>query len=261
MKYEHKLICDLNEKWNVVALFVSFAGYLWLRTGSRPTVGSSRIRSWGSCRSATAKDTLLCCPPLQPSNTYVSDHAGLQKTSCDVDQSLWRQIHDHDVSIRHLTDVYLFFLYKTFSDVHKFSVQFHGPLTIECQTYCTTVQGLIQDQTHIQQFYSLPTVRRAEHVSSVTPQDSSWYNERYLFKVHSISFTRLYITVKLTIQCISILIYQDWSSSLLPGSGYLFNHWECEQGSNGRRAMWVLPSIRQPIADSLLELSQSKLNQ
>lgn len=238
------------KRCGLVCQFCGWVGYLWLRTGSRPTVGSSRIRSWGSCRSATAKDTLLCCPPLQPSNTYVSDHAGLQKTSCDVNQSLWRKIHahdEHDVSIRHLRDVYLFFLYKRFSDVHTFSVQFHGPLTIECQTYCTTVQGLIQDQTpetYIQQFYSLPTVRRAEHVSSVTPQDSSWYNVRYLFKVDSISFTRLYITVKLTIQCISILIYQDWSSSLLPGSRYLCNHWECGQGSNGRRVMWVLASIR-----------------
>lgn len=38
---------------------------LSLSTGSRPTVGSSRISSSGLCTIAAANDTLLCCPPLQ----------------------------------------------------------------------------------------------------------------------------------------------------------------------------------------------------
>lgn len=39
--------------------------YLARNTGSSPTVGSSNMRSSGSCTNAAAKDTLLCCPPLQ----------------------------------------------------------------------------------------------------------------------------------------------------------------------------------------------------
>ena len=39
--------------------------YLALRSGSTPTVGSSRIRRGGSCNRATANETLLFCPPLK----------------------------------------------------------------------------------------------------------------------------------------------------------------------------------------------------
>ena len=38
--------------------------YFDLSRGSTPTVGSSRMRSGGSCNIATANDTLLCWPPL-----------------------------------------------------------------------------------------------------------------------------------------------------------------------------------------------------
>ena len=38
---------------------------LFLRTGSTPTVGSSRMNRSGSWKSATAKETRRCCPPLR----------------------------------------------------------------------------------------------------------------------------------------------------------------------------------------------------
>lgn len=41
------------------------ATHLCRKRGSTPTVGSSRIKSSGSCIRATAKDTRRCWPPLQ----------------------------------------------------------------------------------------------------------------------------------------------------------------------------------------------------
>lgn len=38
--------------------------HLWRSSGSTPTVGSSKIKSSGSCMSATANETLRCWPPL-----------------------------------------------------------------------------------------------------------------------------------------------------------------------------------------------------
>lgn len=59
-----KLITIISSLFSLL----SFPTYLCLRSGSTPTVGSSRMRSSGSCISATAKDTRLCCPPLHQQN-------------------------------------------------------------------------------------------------------------------------------------------------------------------------------------------------
>ena len=48
---------------DLIACFLVMVKVSYLSKGSTPTVGSSRIKSSGSCNKAVAKLALLCCPP------------------------------------------------------------------------------------------------------------------------------------------------------------------------------------------------------
>lgn len=57
---------NYNDKMYERAVLVHLS-YLARRTGSTPTVGSSRMTKGGFWSRATAKDTRRCCPPLETS--------------------------------------------------------------------------------------------------------------------------------------------------------------------------------------------------
>ena len=86
--------CRLNEQnSNTLSIYAERNEFLWTsssdlacmssdthlcrKSGSTPTVGSSRIKSSGSCIRATAKDTRRCWPPLQSENNSVVSNGKL----------------------------------------------------------------------------------------------------------------------------------------------------------------------------------------